>query len=233
MREPGVLYIVATPIGNRGDITLRALLTLEHVELVLAEDTRQAKKLFSLYPDHRFDVQLLRFDEHADYQRIENLADQIQRGMSAALLTDAGTPQVSDPGGRLVETCRAKGVRIVPIPGASALTAILSVADFPAQPVAFYGFLPKKKGRETTLRRLKEMGGKYGLGSFIIYESPERIERTLGDLAEAFGATTHIVVGRELTKQFEEVWYGTLNEAQTYFIKPKGEFVLLVSLLTV
>lgn len=230
MREPGTLYVVATPIGNRGDITLRALATLEHVELVLAEDTRQTRKLFSLYPDHRFDVQLLRFDEHADHAKVENLTDQLSQGMNAALLSDAGTPQVSDPGGRLVDACRRRGIRVVPIPGASALTAILSVADFAAQPVAFYGFLPKKKGRETTLRRLREMGGKYGLAAAILYESPERVGRTFTDLASALGDKTHVVVGRELTKQFEEVWYGTLAEAQAHFTAPKGEFVLLVAL---
>ena len=230
MRDPGALYVVATPIGNRGDITLRALATLEHVELVLAEDTRHTRKLFNLYPDHRFDVQLLRFDEHVDHAKVENLVDQLSQGMNAALLTDAGTPQVSDPGGRLVEACRRRGIRIVPIPGASALTAILSVADFAVQPIAFYGFLPKKKGRETTLRRLGEMRGKYGLAATVFYESPERVRRTFDDLATAFGDQTHVVVGRELTKQFEEVWYGTLAEAAAYFEHPKGEFVLLVQL---
>lgn len=224
------LYVVATPIGNRSDITLRALSILEQVQLVLAEDTRQTRKLFSLYPEHKFQAQVLRLDEHVVGIRLMNIVDQIAQGADAALVSDAGTPQVSDPGYLLIQECIKRGIAIVPIPGPSALTALLSVADFPVQPTIFYGFLPKKKGRETSLRRLKEMQGKYGVASALIYESPERIVRTLDDLAAQFGADTHVVVGRELTKQYEELWYGSLGDASTHFTNPRGEFAILIQL---
>ena len=161
-------------------------------------------------------------------------------GTETAIVSCAGTPGVSDPGESVVEAVANsnrqtaiganKTIQIVPIPGPSALTAILSVADFVVEPVAFYGFMPVKKGRQSVLRRLKESSGKHGLAAAIFYESPHRIGRTLNDLVDAFGAETHIVVGRELTKLHEEVWYGTLAEAMAHFKKPKGEFVLLLKL---
>ncbi len=226
----GTLSIVATPIGNRHDITLRALSVLEQAQLILAEDTRQARKLFSLYPDHRFEAQVLRLDEHVVGLRLATIVDQIAQGADAALVSDAGTPQVSDPGHLLIQACLARGIPVTPVPGPSALAALLSVADFPVQPSLFVGFLPKKKGRETTLRRLAAMGGKYGAASVVLYESPERVARTLADLSAQFGAETHLVVGRELTKQHEEVWYGSVAEAQAHFAAPRGEFALLLKL---
>jgi 16S rRNA (cytidine1402-2'-O)-methyltransferase len=159
-----------------------------------------------------------------------NIVDQIAKGADAALVSDAGTPQVSDPGHLLIQECLKRQIIIVPIPGPSALTALLSVADFPVQPSVFYGFLPKKKGRETSLRRLAEMRGKYGIASVVIYESPERVIRTLGDLGAQFGADTHVIVGRELTKHYEELWYGSLAEATTHFATPRGEFAFLLQL---
>lgn len=224
------LYLVATPIGNRNDITYRALATLEDVQLILAEDTRQARKLFGLYPDHTFEAQVLRLDEHVVGLRLANIVDQIANGADAAFVSDAGTPQVSDPGFRLVEACRARGVRIVPIPGPLAMATLMSAADFSIQPMVFQGFLPKKKGRETTFKRLKEMAGKYGVASVLIYESPERVVRSLKDMEVHFGPDTHCVVGRELTKQYEELWYGSVREAQAYFATPRGEFSLLIQL---
>lgn len=224
------LYVVATPIGNRGDITLRALSILEQVHLVLAEDTRMTRKLFSLYPDREFEAQVLRLDEHVVGIRLANIVDQIAQGADAALVSDAGTPQVSDPGYLFIRECVKRGISIVPVPGPSAVTTLLSVADFPVQPMLFYGFLPKKKGRETSLRRLLEMSGKYGVASVVIYESPERVVRTLVDLENHFGPDAHLVVGRELTKQYEEVWYGTLAQAKQYFTAPRGEFSLILQL---
>lgn len=224
------LYIVATPIGNRSDITLRALEVLARVPLVLAEDTRQARKLFALYPDQKFEALVLRLDEHVVGERLGKVVEQIAQGVDAALISDAGTPQVSDPGHLLIQECLKRGIAIVPIPGVSAATALMSVADFPIQPMVFYGFLPKKKGRETSLRRLGEMAGKYGVASVLIYESPERVIRTLDDLIAQFGADTHVVVGRELTKHFEELWYGSLADAKAHFVAPRGEFALLIQL---
>lgn len=228
--KPGTLYILATPIGNRNDITLRALMTLQAVQLVLAEDTRTAHRLLSLYPDRTFDVHVARLDEHLGPARLLNLVDQIEQGADAALVSEAGTPGISDPGGRFIAECRTRGIKVVPIPGVSALTAILSVADFATEPVTFYGFLPKKKGRESTLRSLKRSTGKYGVAAAVLYESPERIVRTLGDLAALLGGESHVVVGRELTKVHEELFYGTVSEALKHFAKPKGEFTILVQL---
>lgn len=224
------LYIVATPIGNIGDMTDRALSILEQVHLILAEDTRMTRKLFTQYPDRKFDAQLLRLDQHVVGIRLANIVDQIAQGADAALVSDAGTPQISDPGHMLIGECRKRGVRIVPIPGPSAMTAILSLADFFATPVTFYGFLPKKKGRQTRLRQLAKADGKWGIASAVLYESPERIERTLVDLQTYLGGETHLVIGRELTKKFEEVWYGSVDEAIAHFTDPKGEFTILIQL---
>lgn len=230
MTKTGTLYVVATPIGNLGDLTERALETLRDVDLILAEDTRMTKRMLDRLDGRDVHAQLLRMDERTSGLHLLNLVDQIDRGADAALVSDAGTPQVSDPGGVLIAACTTRGIRIIPIPGPSALTTIVSVADVPVQPVAFYGFLPKKKGRLSTLRRLTEMSGKYGLSSVVLYESPERVIRTLRDLAAHLGDDTHLVVGRELTKLYEEIWYGTIAEALAHFTAPRGEFTMLVQL---
>ncbi|MBI2589522.1 16S rRNA (cytidine(1402)-2'-O)-methyltransferase [Candidatus Berkelbacteria bacterium] len=226
----GTLYVVATPIGNLGDLSERALTVLEQVHLILAEDTRVTRKILNQRQARKFDAQLLRLDSHVHGIRLANIVDQIDRGADAALVSDAGTPQVSDPGAALVSECNQRGIKIVPIPGASALTTMISIADFSVQPVVFFGFLPKKKGRETTLRRLKEYSGHYGASSAVIYESPERLRRTLENLIQLFGGQIHLVIGRELTKKFEELWYGTLEESLTHFQSPRGEFSLLLQL---
>lgn len=228
-----MLYIVATPIGNTQDITLRALTILSEVDLILAEDTRKTRSLLERYEEdlgRKFTAQVERFDEHIDPIRIANIVEQILDGKSAALVSDAGTPGVSDPGQNLVQALIAKGVKISPIPGASALTSILSIANFATAPSVFFGFLPKKKGRQTTLLNLKNYAIKYGAKSAVFYESPQRITKTLSDLAEVFGTESQVVIGREITKQFEQVWYGSLEEAQKEFTKTKGEFVLIIKL---
>lgn len=233
MPNKGTLYIVATPIGNLNDLTNRALSTLEQVSLILAEDTRTTKRLFDRLEVQgwRADGQLLRLDDHIQGIRLANIVDQIDQGADAALVSEAGTPQVSDPGTSLIAECRKRGITVIPIPGPSALTTILSVADFRTQPAVFFGFLPRKKGRQTTLQGLAAMiGQKYGPNSAVIYESPERVVRTLGELAAVLGGETHVVIGRELTKLHEELWYGSLDEAVRYFAKPRGEFTLLVQL---
>lgn len=230
-KTTGTLYVVAMPIGNIKDISERALMILEEVQLILSEDTRTTRKFFAMFPNRTFEGQLLRLDEHIHGIRLGNIVDQIAQGADAAVVSEAGTPGVSDPGAALMAECRKRDIKIVPVPGPSALAAILSVADFHTQPVAFYGFLPKKKGRQTTLEGLRIMGAKkYKPASAVIYESPDRVVRTLADLAEALGPDTHMVIGRELTKQYEELWYGTVAEASQHFAEPRGEFTLLVQL---
>lgn len=223
-----MLYIVATPIGNHRDITLRALEVLEEVDLILAEDTRKTKALLAKYPKREFKAQILRLDDHVIGIRLANIIDQIKNGLKAALVSNAGTPQVSDPGNLLVMEATRNDIKIIPIPGPSAVTAILSVANFYSQPSVFYGFLPKKKGRESTLLKIKESAGKYGIASIIIFESPQRLIKTLNDLSRFLGENQKVVIGRELTKYFEEIWYGELSLAIKYFQKPQGEFTLLV-----
>jgi len=226
------LFIVATPLGNTSDISARALDTLASVDLILAEDTRVTRNLLTKYPGRQFKAEVFRLDEHIRGERLDQLADRIAAGQSAAMVSSAGTPQVSDPGESIVEACVARGVTIVPVPGASALATILSVANFVAEPTAFVGFLPKKKGRQTMLESIKTASGKHGLQAMVLYESPYHVLRTFAELAERFGADTKVVVGRELTKHFEEVWYGTVTDAITHFAKPKGEFTLLVQTVT-
>ncbi len=234
------LYLVATPIGNTQDITQRALDVLSSVDLILAEDTRVTRQFLKRYSERTFHAEVLRLDDHIRGKRLDSIVDRIVNGVDTAIVSCAGTPGVSDPGESVVEAIVARNhqssiinhesVAIIPIPGPSALAALLSVADFVAEPVAFYGFLPAKKGRQTELRRLKESRGKHGLAAAVFYESPHRIGRTLKDLAEVFGADSRIVVGRELTKLHEEVWYVNLAEAITHFAKPRGEFALLMKL---
>ncbi len=230
MTKAGTLYVVATPIGNTADISDRALTVLEETPLILAEDTRTTKSLLSFDPGRHFHGQILRLDDTIHGIRLLNIVDQMSQGLDAALVSEAGTPQINDPGHALIRECVKRGIQVVPIPGPSALASIISVADFPAQPVAFYGFLPKKKGRETTLARMAELGGKYGITSVVIYEAPLRVQKTLEELERLLGSETHLVIGRELTKKFEEVWYGTIAEARAHFAKPKGEFTLLIAL---
>jgi 16S rRNA (cytidine1402-2'-O)-methyltransferase len=223
------LYVVATPIGNLGDITNRALMILEEVQLILAEDTRTTRKFFTAFPDRQFNAQVLRLDDSVKGMRLYNIIDQIAEGVEAALVSESGTPQVNDPGHLLIKKCIKRGIQIVPVPGPSSLTSIISVADFPAQPILFFGFLPRKKGRQTTFEHLScQLHKSQAYKSIVIYESPYRVLKTLDDIAKYFGDETHLVIGREMTKKFEEIWYGTVIEALEYFSKPKGEFVILI-----
>lgn len=228
-----MLYIVATPIGNTKDITLRALEVLSSVDLILAEDTRKTRSLLARYEDElgkKFNAPIERLDDHVEDSRLADLVEKIASGTNAALVSNAGTPGVSDPGHNLIRLLVEKGVKISPIPGASALASIVSLANFATAPAVFIGFLPKKKGRASTLNNLKDYATKYGAKSAIVYESPKRITKTLKDLVRIFGEGTSLVVGRELTKQFEQVWYGTVGEAIAEFDKSKGEFVILLKL---
>ena len=219
----GILYIVATPIGNLGDMTLRALETLKSVDVVLSEDTRVTGNLL-----RHFDIKkpLVSFHEHTETEKAEKLIARMQAGENMALVTDAGTPGISDPGNVLVALAAAAGIRVVPIPGASALGAIVSVAGIDMREFVFLGFPPHKKGRETFFKKV--MASDIPV---IYYESPHRVLKNLELLME-LAPDKNIILGRELTKIFEEVVRGSVGEVKTYLEskagKMKGEFVIVV-----
>jgi 16S rRNA (cytidine1402-2'-O)-methyltransferase len=220
---PGVLYVVSTPIGNLADMTLRGLETLRTVAVVLAEDTRHSRKLL----DH-FEIAtpLLAHHEHNEAKTTPPLVARMQRGESMAIITDAGTPLVSDPGARLVAAAIAAGVRVVPIPGASALLAALVAAGLPADRFTFFGFLERKgKERERSILTIRGLGH-----SAVLYESPNRIADTLADLRDSGLGARHAAVARELTKQFEEVRRGTVEELARYYAdaSARGEIVIVI-----
>lgn len=224
MSEKGVLYIVATPIGNLEDITLRALRVLKEVDLILCEDTRVTKKLLD-----RYEIQkpLLSYHHHSKLSRVEKIVEHLENGKNLALVSDAGTPGISDPGNELIVFLRLnlKNVEIVPIPGASALTVLASVAGINMSKFSFLGFPPHKKGRETFFRGVAE--SKYPI---IYFESPHRVLKNL-ELLSKFKPDAKLIVGRELTKMFEEIVRGSADEILEYYKnngdKVKGEFVII------
>ncbi|MFA5134386.1 MAG: 16S rRNA (cytidine(1402)-2'-O)-methyltransferase [Patescibacteria group bacterium] len=220
------LYVVATPIGNLEDITFRALDTFRRADFIVCEDTRHTLQLLN-----HFEVKkpLISFHQHSKLQKINELIELLRRGKNLALVTDAGTPALSDPGGVLVERVvhELKGeVNIVPIPGASALTAIISAAGIPTDRFTFLGFLPHKKGRQALFTRIAESGE-----TVIFYESTHRIEKALTSLAEVLDESRRVVVGRELTKKFETIYRGSAREVLKKLLadNTKGEFVVVVS----
>lgn len=219
------LYIVATPIGNLEDITLRALRVLKEVDVVLAEDTRVTQKLLRHYEIKK---QVLRYDEHVAEKIHSRIAGLLREGKNIALVSDAGTPGISDPGARLVAYVReyAPEVSIVPIPGPSALTTALSAAGVSANAFTFLGYPPHKKGRKTFFESVRDIA----IHPAVLYESPHRLQRTFVGIAEAMGEDTIVIVAKELTKIYEEIWRGTVKEAMDYFQKEKGkgEFVILL-----
>ena len=217
------LYIVPTPIGNLDDITLRAIKTLEAADYILAEDTRTTAFLLKhlgiekkLYSHHKF-------NEHAT---AASVAEAIGEGRTIALVSDAGTPGISDPGFLLVRTCVEAGIEVETLPGATALIPALVQSGFPCDRFCFEGFLPQKKGRTKRLMELSEEPR-----SIIFYESPFRVVKCLEQLAEIFGADRKVSVSRELTKKFEQTVRGTIAEVLEYFREhePKGEFVIVVA----
>jgi 16S rRNA (cytidine1402-2'-O)-methyltransferase len=219
----GKLYIVPTPIGNLEDITLRALRILKEVKFVLAEDTRTSRKLFAHYDIH---TALTAYHMHNEHQKVEQFVEQIANGADAALISDAGTPAISDPGFLLVRSCIEAGIEVECLPGATALIPALVNSGLPADRFVFEGFLPHKKGRQSRLAELAE--NKY---SFILYESPHRLLKTLAQLAEVLGPDRKASVSRELTKIHEENARGTLEELINHFSKKtiKGEIVIVVA----
>ncbi|KKS95477.1 16S rRNA (cytidine(1402)-2'-O)-methyltransferase [Candidatus Giovannonibacteria bacterium RIFCSPLOWO2_01_FULL_43_160] len=207
------LFIIATSIGNLGDITLRALEVLKSVDFILAEDTRVTKKLLSHFGIHK---PVLRYLFKKDYRKFNSIA----------LVTDAGTPAVSDPGAKLVKNLTMAGFEIIPVPGPSALSAMISISDIDMREFCFLGFPPRKKGRQTFFKRV----AKFEI-PIILFESPHRIQKTLRELELVCG-DRYVNIGRELTKIYEEVFRGKLSEAQKYFIgeKIRGEFVIALDL---
>jgi 16S rRNA (cytidine1402-2'-O)-methyltransferase len=217
-----MLFVVATPIGNLDDITLRALTVLKTVDLIAAEDTRQTKKLLTR---HHISTPLVSFHQHSRQPKTNQLISRLQAGDKIALVTDAGTPGISDPGGELVAAARQAGIQIVPIPGASAITAILSVAGVPADLWLFVGFLPKKKGRQTLWQELATTAM-----PIVIFESPHRVIKTLQEILTHLGDRT-LVIGRELTKLHEEIVVEPTSQLIERFTAtpPRGEFVIVIT----
>jgi len=221
--EPGMLYVVATPIGNLDDVTFRAVETLKAVDAIASEDTRRTRTLVK-----RYDIgcPLIAYHEHNEERAAARLVERLLAGDTIALVSDAGTPLVSDPGYRLVELAVREGIRVVPIPGPSAVTAALSAAGLPPQPFHFAGFPPRKDGARRT--RLVELSGLKC--TLVFYESPHRLGKTLAAMADVLG-DRQAVVARELTKVHEEFVHGSLSELAARYggNKPRGEIVVLVA----
>ena len=221
MSNTGQLFVVGTPIGNLEDITLRAISTLQSVDIILAEDTRNSKKLLDA---HKIETKMISYHEHSNDKEIKKIIDLLLEGKDLALISDAGTPTISDPGYGLIRDCIKHDIVIVPIPGVSAITAAMSVSGLPSDSFTFIGFLPQKKGRLKKIELLKNIEN-----TVILFESPYRLEKTLNQLLEHLGNRS-VVVGRELTKLYEEVIRGNLIDVIKYFSKSKvkGEIVIMI-----
>lgn len=219
----GKLYIVPTPIGNLEDITLRALRILQEVDIILAEDTRTSKKLLQHYVINTPMLSYHKFNEH---QNLQNFIKQLKEGKQIALISDAGTPAIADPGFLLVRECILENIPVESLPGATAFVPALINSGFPNDRFVFEGFLPDKKGRNTRLQNLKEE-----TKTMIFYISPHKLTKTLNEFIALFGGSRKASISRELTKIYEETLRGDLSELLDYFTKnpPKGEFVLILS----
>lgn len=218
----GILWVVATPIGNLQDVTTRALDTLKSADLIVCEDTRVTAKLLAVYGISK---SLVALHEHSSPRRIARVIEDVRAGKRVAYVTDAGTPGVNDPGGKLVARAFESDVRVEPIPGPSALTAAISVSGFPMESFTYLGFAPRKKGRQTFFREIAERKT-----ASIFFESTHRISKTLAALAETLPPSRRVFVGRELTKLHETLYRGTAEEVrdQVEATSMKGEFVLIV-----
>ena len=221
MSSKGKLFVVATPIGNLEDFTFRAVETLKNVHCVFAEDTRTSKKLMTHYD---IDTKLYSYHDHSSDKDIARVVNTLNEHKDVALISDAGTPTISDPGYSLMRACIDAGVDIVPIPGASALTAAISVSGLPSDAFTFIGFLPTKKGRQKKISFLKDLDT-----TIVLFESPHRLIKTLNQLKEALGERP-VVVGRELTKLYEEIIRGNFSSTIDFFDskKIKGEIVIMI-----
>ena len=218
-----MLYIVPTPIGNLKDITLRALDALKEADLILAEDTRTTSNLLNHYQITR---PLSPYHQHNEHKVLQHLIDQLLQDKKMALVTDAGTPGISDPAFLLIRECIKSGIKVECLPGATAFVPALVNSGIPSNRFVFEGFLPLKKGRQTLLKSLADEDR-----TMIFYESPVRLVKTLQDFIQYFGSGRLCCVSRELTKLFEENKRGTLQEVHDYFKEknPKGEIVIVVA----
>ena len=218
----GTLFVVATPIGNLEDITLRALRVLREVDLIACEDTRQTAKLLTRYEIQK---RMTSYHERNEPEKAAHLVAELQSGKDIALVTDSGTPGISDPGYRIVRAAQEAGIAVVPVPGACALIAALSVSGRPTDAFAFFGFLPaRKSARRAFVQHLTDE-----LQTLIFYEAPGRLLESLADIEEILG-DRQLTIAREMTKIYEEVFFGRVAQARQHFsIKPpKGEVVLIV-----
>ena len=217
------LYLIPTPIGNLEDITLRALRLLKEVDMVLAEDTRTTRKLFTHY---EISTPLAPFHMHNEHKVVNKWIERLKSGEKIALVSDAGTPAISDPGFLLVRECVKNDIEVDCLPGATAFVPALVNSGLPSEKFIFEGFLPSKKGRQTRLKILAEEER-----TMIFYESPHRIVKTLSQFMEYFGDERIVSVSREISKMFEETKRGSMKYVKEYFEekKPKGEFVIIVN----
>ncbi len=216
------LYLVPTPIGNLEDITLRAIRVLKEVDVILAEDTRTSGKLLKHYD---INTPMLSHHMHNEHRMVDRIVDRIEAGETFALITDAGTPAISDPGFLLSRACIERGVEILCLPGATAFVPALVNSGFPNEKFVFEGFLPVKKGRQTRLTVLAEE-----TRTIIFYESPHKLVKTLNHFETYFGEDRLVSVSRELTKIYEETRRGTVKEIKEHFTNhpPKGEIVIVL-----
>jgi 16S rRNA (cytidine1402-2'-O)-methyltransferase len=219
----GKLYVVPTPIGNLEDITLRAIRILSEVDLILAEDTRVSRKLLSHY---KIDTALESHHQNNEHATISKQIGKMKQGLSLALISDAGTPAISDPGFLLVRETVKAGIEVDCLPGPTALIVALVNSGIPTERFVFEGFLPPKKGRQKKLQQISDEER-----TIVFYESPHKLNKTLAQLAELIEEDRTIAVCREMTKKFEETIRGTLKEVQQHFEEnsPKGEFVIVLS----
>ena len=216
------LYLVPTPIGNLKDITFRAIEVLKDVDLILAEDTRTSGKLLKHY---EIGTPMQSHHMHNEHKTVDNLVQKLKSGITIALISDAGTPAISDPGFLLTRACVEHNIEVDCLPGATAFVPALVNSGLPNEKFVFEGFLPVKKGRQTRLKSLAEESR-----TMIFYESPHKLIKTLGHFCEYFGDGRQVSVSRELTKLFEESIRGTVKEVLEYYINkpPKGEIVIVV-----
>lgn len=221
----GTLYLVGTPIGNLQDITLRALAVLREADLVIAEDTRSAKRLLAHF---EISKPVRRYDDYAGAGVYEKIKKELDGGAKIALVTDAGMPIIADPGAKLVSYLKKESpkIKVEVIPGPTALTTALTGLGFNGSRFTFWGYPPHQKGRAKFFSQLKDIGAR----PVVLYESPYRFQKTLTGLSEVFGLDQEIGVAREMTKIYEEYWRGSLAKAKEYFIgeKLKGEFVVII-----
>ena len=218
--EKNTLYVVSTPIGNLEDISFRALHVLKNVDMIATEDTRVAQILLNHYGIKQ---KLVSYYSQVENSKLEYITGFINEGNSVALISDAGTPCISDPGSILVNKCIEEGIKVVAVPGASSLIHALVLSGFKNDKFYFHGFLPQKKGREKTFTEFKNIKE-----NIILFESKFRIKKTIFELAKNLG-NKEVVIGREMTKKFEEIYRGRLRDIDPNSIKEKGEFVLIIN----